>query len=44
MRTYDIDLTIRIRCIANNENEATDTVMERVQRWRKALEKAGGGE
>lgn len=29
MKTYDIDLTIRIRCIAHNEKEATDTVMER---------------
>ena len=29
MRTYDIDLTIRIRCVAHNEKEATDTVMER---------------
>lgn len=29
MKTYDIDLTIRIRCIAHNEKEAADTVMER---------------
>ena len=29
MRTYDIDLTIHIRCCAHNEKEATDTVMER---------------
>ena len=29
MRAYDIDLTIHIRCCARNEQEATDTVMER---------------
>ena len=29
MRTYDIDLTIHIRCCAHNEKEATDAVMER---------------
>ena len=29
MKTYDIDLTIHIRCFAHNEKEATDTVMER---------------
>lgn len=29
MRAYDIDLTIRIRCVAHSEKEATDVVMER---------------
>ena len=32
MRAYDIDLTIHIRCIAHNEKEATDTVMEHFRR------------
>lgn len=31
MRTYDIDLTIHVRCIARNKKEATDTVMERLR-------------
>lgn len=29
MKAYDIDLTIRIRCVAHSEKEATDVVMER---------------